>query len=99
MPGCFGPAKASIIVDKFINGKKVGLCPNCLKSVAQYQEDGENTPLAMEYEYAKNLAAYLWETYYKINVPEWEPCEDLMGVLTQIGNMITGLTVVSCKEQ
>ena len=53
----------------------------------------------MEYEYAKNLAIYLWETHYKTDVPEWEPCEDLMGVLTQIDNMITGLTVVSCKEQ
>jgi len=46
----------------------------------------------MEYEYAKNLAIYLWETHYKTDTPEWEPCEDLMGVLTQIDNMITGLT-------
>jgi len=25
------------------------------------------------------------------NTLEWEPCEDLMGVLTQIDNMIVGL--------
>jgi len=45
-----------------------------------------------EYEYAKKLAVYLWETHYKTDAPEWKPCEDLMGVLTQIDNMITGLT-------
>jgi len=44
-----------------------------------------------EYEYAKKLATYLWKTHYKENVPGWEPCEDLMGVLTQIDNMIVGL--------
>lgn len=46
----------------------------------------------MEYEYAKDLAIYLWQTHYKNHAPEWEPCEDLMGVLTQIDNMVVGLT-------
>ena len=46
----------------------------------------------MEYEYAKDLATYLWKTHYKHDAPDWEPCEDLMGVLTQIDNMIVGLT-------
>jgi len=44
-----------------------------------------------EYEYAKDLATHLWETYFKDDVPEWEPCDDLMGVLTQIDNMTVGL--------
>jgi len=37
-----------------------------------------------EYEYAKDLATYLAETHYKHDAPEWEPCEDLMGVLTRV---------------
>ena len=45
-----------------------------------------------EYKYAKNLATYLWKTHYKTDAPKWEPCDDLMGVLTQIDNMIVGLT-------
>jgi hypothetical protein len=45
-----------------------------------------------EYAYAKDLATYLWQTHYKADASEWEPCEDLMGVLTQIDNMIVGLT-------
>ena len=48
--------------------------------------------MTAEYEYAKDLATYLWETHYKNDAPEWEPCDDLMGVLTQIDNMITGLS-------
>ena len=45
----------------------------------------------MEYQYAKYLAIALWKTYYKDDSPEWEPRTDLMGVLTQIDNMIAGL--------
>ena len=44
-----------------------------------------------EYEYAKRLAIYLWEKHYRDIAPEWEPLKDLMGVLTQIDNMISGL--------
>lgn len=43
------------------------------------------------YQYAKDLAFYLWHNYYKADTPEWKPCDDLMGVLTQIDNMIVGL--------
>ena len=45
-----------------------------------------------EYEYARDLAICLWKTHYKTDAPEWEPCDDLMGVLTQIDNMTVGLT-------
>jgi hypothetical protein len=44
-----------------------------------------------EYDYAKDLAIYLWEKHYKEDAPEWEPSPDLMGVLTQIDNMICRL--------
>ena len=44
-----------------------------------------------EYLYAKSLAEYLWEKHYKEDAPEWEPLADLMGVLSQIDNMIAGI--------
>lgn len=44
-----------------------------------------------EYEYAKELAENIWSKFYKENAPEWEPCPDLLGVLTQIDNMVCGL--------
>ena len=44
-----------------------------------------------EYERAKDLALHLWAKFFKAEAPEWEPCDDLMGVLTQIDNMTTGL--------
>lgn len=44
-----------------------------------------------EFDYAKELAVTIWEKYFKTNNPEWKPCDDLMGVLTQIDNMSHGL--------
>ena len=44
-----------------------------------------------EYEYAKQIAVYLWGTYYKEEAPGWEPLSSLMGLLSQIDNMIAGL--------
>lgn len=41
--------------------------------------------------YAQRLATSLWERHYKTDAPDWEPLPDLMGVLTQIDNMLTGL--------
>jgi len=39
-----------------------------------------------------SLAHYMWKTWYKTDAPEWEPCDTIAGVLTQIDNMLTGLT-------
>ena len=44
------------------------------------------------YPYASRLAASIWERHYKGEAPNWKPLDDLMGVLTQIDNMATGLT-------
>ena len=44
-----------------------------------------------EYEYAKGLAEHIWTKFYKIDSPEWEPLPDLLGVLTQIDNMVCKL--------
>ena len=44
------------------------------------------------YGYASRLAVAIWEQHYKDVAPQWKPFDDLMGVLTQIDNMTTGLT-------
>jgi hypothetical protein len=44
------------------------------------------------YGYASRLAVALWEKHYKDIAPQWKPLDDLMGVLTQIDNMASGLT-------
>ena len=42
--------------------------------------------------YASRLAVAIWEKHYKDAAPQWKPLDDLMGVLTQIDNMTSGLT-------
>jgi len=44
------------------------------------------------YGYAKRLAEAIWKKHYQSTAPQWEPFDDLMGVLTQIDNMTAGLT-------
>jgi len=41
--------------------------------------------------YATRLATCLWETHWKAASPDWKPLPDLMGVLTQIENMVAHL--------
>jgi hypothetical protein len=44
-------------------------------------------------EYAERLARSLWREHYAEDAPQWEPLTgDLMGLLSQIDNMTTGLT-------
>ena len=43
--------------------------------------------------YAERLARALWREYYADDAPQWEPLTgELMGLLSQIENMTTGLT-------
>lgn len=44
------------------------------------------------YNYAFQIAQYLWEKHYKNVSPNWKPLDNLMGVLSQISNMVTGLS-------
>lgn len=60
-------------------------------------EQRHTTPPAAQrqpdaYGYAKRLAVAIWEQHYKDVAPQWNPLDDLMGVLTQIDNMTAGLT-------
>jgi hypothetical protein len=43
------------------------------------------------YGYAKRLSEAIWKKHYQSTAPQWEPFDDLMGVLTQIDNMTAGL--------
>jgi hypothetical protein len=43
------------------------------------------------YGYAKRLSEAIWKKHYQSTAPQWEPFDDLMGVLTQIDNMTSGL--------
>ena len=48
-------------------------------------------PMTRELGYARSLAVGMWEHYYKAEAPNWEPLPDLLGLLTQIDNMVAGL--------
>lgn len=48
--------------------------------------------LNQAHNYATRIAWSTWNKHYREIVQNWEPCGDLMGVLTQIDNMLTGLT-------
>jgi hypothetical protein len=51
------------------------------------------------YGYASRLAVAIWEQHYTDVAPQWKPLDDLMGVLTQIDNMTSGLTRLAQPEQ
>lgn len=42
-------------------------------------------------EYATRLATGMWERDWKEESPRWKPFDDLLGVLTQIDNMLAGM--------
>lgn len=48
--------------------------------------------------YAKQLAISLHAKLYS-EVTQWEPCDDLMGLLTQIDNMLTGIEPAICQAK
>ena len=50
------------------------------------------------YGYASRLAVAIWEKHYKDIAPNWKPLDDLMGVLTQIDNMTSGLTRMAQQQ-
>jgi len=50
------------------------------------------------YGYAKRLAEAIWSKHYKTIAPQWEPFDELIGVLTQIDNMTSGLISPQQKE-
>ena len=49
--------------------------------------------------YAQRLAATIWEKHWKQDAPNWKPLDDVLGVLTQIDNMVAGMTRPNDKGQ
>uniref|UniRef100_A0A6M3KYD2 Uncharacterized protein n=1 Tax=viral metagenome TaxID=1070528 RepID=A0A6M3KYD2_9ZZZZ len=47
-----------------------------------------------EYQYAKRIAEYIWAKCYKQESPKWKALPDLMGILSQIDNMVYGMNRV-----
>ena len=43
------------------------------------------------YRSARDLAVSIWRDNYKTTVPNWEPLDDLAGVISQIDNMVAGM--------
>lgn len=41
--------------------------------------------------YARNLAETMWRQHYLNDAPDWEPLDDLAGLLTQIDNMVSDM--------
>jgi hypothetical protein len=54
---------------------------------------------AAEVEYAKSLAVSLWRNHYKETAPNWEPFDDLMGLLSQIDNMTCRLVLPAGPQE
>lgn len=42
--------------------------------------------------YAQRIAIAVWEKHWKNDAPQWKPVDDLGGVLSQIDNMVAGMT-------
>ena len=63
---------------------------------ATYQElDESNAAMSSEIDeslqYAKRLATVIWEKHWKDDAPNWKPFNAVLGVLTQIDNMVSGM--------
>jgi flagellar biosynthesis chaperone FliJ len=61
-------------------------CPGCNR-LAQAEREK-----AQAYTYAGNLAIWLWRNVCNEDPPDWIVLQDLMGVLTQIDNMLTAIS-------
>ena len=51
----------------------------------------KRTDYAAGLKYATRLAKGMWERDWKQEAPNWQPFDDLVGVLTQIDNMLAGM--------
>lgn len=72
-------------------------CRNAVEREMALRERLESTAPAMPngvegLAYAQRLAVAIWSRNYREVSPQWEVCEDLMGVLSQIDNMVSGMS-------
>lgn len=63
---------------------------------AARQQNAERQALeakvVMATESAKRLAIAIWTQHYHFDAPSWQAFDDLMGLLSQIDNMVSGLS-------
>jgi len=69
-----------------------GRCVDCLATVDQAKCIAQlSADLAAAQSYATTLAVSMHKQHYAEDAPNWQPLPDLVGLLTQIDNMYTGL--------
>lgn len=44
-----------------------------------------------DYEQLKDLTVTIWKIFYREEAPDFEPLDSVLGLITQIDNMVTGL--------
>jgi hypothetical protein len=75
---------------KIVESQAVDFAHELARDLAQPSPASPETEAAG---YAERLAAALWEKHYKNDAPHWKPLSgDLIGIISQIDNMTTGLT-------
>lgn len=60
------------------------------QEVNRPRRSSEAPDSAAALEYAKRIATSMWERDWKEDAPNWQPCDDIFGILTQIDNMVAG---------
>jgi len=87
-------------VPRDINGGYVikGRADILQSKVAALCEEAIRRDREQAYDYAVRLAEYAAKKYPDMS-PDWKPLSDIMGVLSQIDNAITGLVHKSAREQ
>lgn len=48
--------------------------------------------------YAQRLATSLWQQHWRDSAPQWKVLDDMLGVLTQIDNMVCGLQPAPARQ-
>jgi hypothetical protein len=67
----------------------VGMCAICANETVEVLTKPKRKTEA--HSYAERLAYSIWKQHYKEDSPNWNPLPDMIGVLTQIDNMVTGM--------
>lgn len=66
----------------------VGACGICMEEQVPVKPKKKTEA----HSYAERLAYSIWKQHYSQDSPEWKALPDLLGVLTQIDNMVAGMS-------
>jgi len=70
----------------------IGCCAVCANETVEELTKPKPKPKTEAHSYAERLAYSIWKQHFKEQSPDWKPLPDLLGVLTQIDNMVAGMT-------